>query len=943
MYIDKKRDRIKLLTFYKQCAMLKHINGKDAEKRCLCRFFMDRLQRNVEKEGVFMKKRSRFAMRRWTGQKITIFSLVTFVLTLCLSLGCNHYVQQCVQREILAQHSQVLLQHLGQDLADASDRLTDEARQFVITANIDHLYNYWHEVEVEQQREQVIAALENLDLPEQEAMLLAEAKRYSDILIDTETHAMRLILSAMQQDVEDFAQEPEVQTYVEKVLEYPLSVEEQDYNPQQMYTMARNLMYDESYQYAKDLIMTPIIRFQNITEQRLSQEAETATADRAHATELQFACQVLLLIFGALLLWTMQYLYILPMKQYTKELFAIPRDVMKMKVSPCGAYELYRFGQMFNRLGYTLERELDSRKQAEEKMRQARDEAYQANRAKSDFLSQMSHELRTPLGAVTGYLYLLEQTKLDQTQRRYCQSMRASANSLLDNINDILDFSKIESGALTFEQIDFCLPQLMSEVRDIFSYEAKQKGLFLDLIVPDNLPNVVCGDPTRLRQVLVNLMGNAVKFTKCGGVTLSASLVQSKEEQNTISFSVEDTGIGIAPEDINRIFEPFEQADAGVTRKYGGTGLGLGIAKRMVEALSDGKEMLCVDSTLGKGSRFYFQMQFAAPCGQQSLPEAEQVQTFAEKKTILLVDDHEINLTMETELLQSFGLSVVGAYNGSEAIELVEKCVFDMVLLDVRMPDMDGYTVAKIIRQQSDYRTVPILALTADAVAGVREQALAAGMNDVAVKPLKPQALYQLMQHYFELAVSEPELLATDKNSLFAVQEALQTLGGDRECLAGLCARFVRSYSRSAEYIAIHLKNGHLKNARAILHDLIGLSGNLCCNRLTNASRVLLDQLHEGKADSLESFTEIFAQTIEELREFMLPVTQKQSSAMESDVVHRLYVLCMDYDLDAATLFEQEKEQLQQQLPEDVYQQLSVAIEHYDFAQAAALLKETGE
>lgn len=304
-------------------------------------------------------------------------------------------------------------------------------------------------------------------------------------------------------------------------------------------------------------------------------------------------------------------LYIVPLRRYTDALSGAAADRMRVRVMPGGASEPYRFGQMFNRLRATLERELENRRTAEEQMRQARDEADSANRAKNEFLAQMSHELRTPLGAVTGYLYLLERTPLNARQKRYCSSMYTSSEALMELINQILDFSKIEAGALTFEAVVFDPTALLHAVRDMLEHSARQKGLTLKLDIQGKLPQAVSGDPTRLRQVLVNLAGNAVKFTEHGSVTIAAKTVQQDENGVTIAFAVADTGIGIRDEDQARIFEPFEQADSSVTRKYGGTGLGLVIVRRIVETASRGTHKLTLESREGLGSTFRFAMDFA--------------------------------------------------------------------------------------------------------------------------------------------------------------------------------------------------------------------------------------------------------------------------------------------------------------------------------------------
>ncbi len=878
-----------------------------------------------------MRKPAWLTVRRWNSRGILAFSFLSFLVVLCVILGSNRYMNDCVQREAQAKDERAALAALGQELADASDYLTDEVRKYAITGEIEHLKNYWDEVCVARRRDTVIHTLEGFALPEEESELLAQAKRNSDLLIDTETRAMKLVLLAQRQPADA---DETVRAYLERVQAFPLKPS--DTADADFQKTARSLLYDAAYERAKSEIMTPITQFQQRTAERLAREGALATGGRIAASRLQIGCLAFSLLLIAGLLWLLTRLYILPLTNYTVALSDTPRDGMLVRVTPCGAAEPYRFGRMFNRLRATLERELENRRQAETVMRQARDEADKASRAKSEFLAQMSHELRTPLGTVTGYLYLLEQTPIDDQQRRYCHSMHAAADTLLGLISNILDFSKIEAGAVTFEQTVFSPAELLREVRDMLENSATQKGLYFRLQA-DNLPEQVCGDPMRLRQVLINLAGNAVKFTEHGGVTLSAQCERQDENGCTLRFAVTDTGIGVKPEDQSRIFEPFEQANAGTSRRYGGTGLGLGIARRIVQAASDGAYALELESEPGHGAEFSFRMDFRAAEAQECTQEWMHARAMPTGKTVLLVDDNEINLTMERELLESFGLHVDTAASGWEALQKTNAQRYDIVLLDIRMPDMDGYELARTIRGNEAYRTVPLLALTADAVDDVREKALAAGMNDYVTKPLRPEALQGLLQRYFRLAVEAPEVLAAPGGSLFHWEQALRTLGGDQAQLKALCARFVRVHGKEAEYVCIHLRDGHPANARAILHDLVGLAGNLCCDPLMEVSRALLDELHHGSMDSLDRFIDLFDRTVEELRRYAAPDVRKEGAASPEQALCRLHDLCMDYDLAAADWFEAHRETLRAALPHERFVRLVAAIERYDFEQAAAL------
>ena len=883
----------------------------------------------------------RLTVRRWNSRRILAFSFGAFLAVLCIVLGSNRYMADCVQKEAQARDDLASLIALGQELADASDYLTGEVRAYAETEDIAHLENYWNEVLAARRRDTVIQTLESYRLPDGEAALLAQAKRSSDLLIDTETRAMHLMLSAEGKQTADFTEEP-LHSYAVTVLQSPLSDEDTALTAAKKRETARHILYDAAYEQAKNEIMSPIEQFRQQTSVRLQSEVAQATAGRHTASEVQIFCLLCSLLLMAGLLWLLTRLYIVPLRRYTAEISCKVPDRAQVRVTPCGAGEPYRFGQMFNRLRAALERELENRRTAEEQMRQARDEADSANRAKSEFLAQMSHELRTPLGAVTGYLYLLERTTLTEQQKRYCRSMYTSSEALMELINSILDFSKIEAGALTFETVVFDPTVLLHAVRDIVAHTAGQKGLMLRLDIRGDLPKAVSGDPTRLRQVLINLAGNAVKFTEHGSVTITAEIERQSETRVTIGFAVTDTGIGIRAEDQARIFEPFEQADSSVTRKYGGTGLGLVIAWRIVEAASGGAHRLTLKSREGCGSTFRFAMDFdrAEPAAE---PERTIEPVMDEEKTVLLVDDSEINLTMECELLRSFGLQVDTAASAQKALRLAAQKVYDLVLLDIRMPDMDGYELAKQLRCMPSYRAVPLLALTADAVDGVRERALDAGMNDYITKPVRPEQLYRVLRRYFTLAVEAPETLAVDHGGLFRSDRALAALGGDREQLTALCRRFLRGHSRSAEYIRLHLEHGRPANARALLHDLIGLTGNLGCDALCDASRVLLDEVHHGRMDTLPQFQAVFDRTIEALRLFAEVQTAPQSAQPVGQAAERLKKLVENYDFSAVQWFEQHSDSLRHTMPQERFEQLAAALERYDFERAAKLLQEKEE
>lgn len=603
-------------------------------------------------------------------------------------------------------------------------------------------------------------------------------------------------------------------------------------------------------------------------------------------------------------------------------------------------------------LNQSLEEEITERKKTEQALISMCDKAEQANRSKGNFLANMSHEIRTPMNAIIGFIDVVLEGDLDDKHRKHLGTVRNSAKDLHNILNDILDVAKLEEGKVKLENVPFSVQNVMSHVVRTFEMGAKHKGIQLILRISPNLPQRFLGDSLRLKQILMNLMGNALKFTDSGSITIAVEQL----EANKLQFIIRDTGIGIAKDKLAHVFDNFNQADTSISRKYGGTGLGTTISKSLVELM--GGE-IWLESDIEVGSTFYFTI-CITPTDEMALEEHFAIDTSLLKTLkplqILVAEDVEQNAELLRIRLEALGHNITWAVNGLKAVEAFPSKAFDIVLMDIQMPIMDGLQAATEIHKLPNGNTTPIIALTASVLHEDRKACFDAGMDGFVSKPIDFNELFtemeKLLNRSFPLNDSKIDNISSliDQVEIpyIDMQRGINTWGNNHVYIANL-KQFAQRHQTSMLQIKTAINELDFEKGLSFLHALKGTTGNLALTELYRKLEIMNDYFKchniEAAKEHIAILTQTFDRSLLLIEELIQPIddtnlysmTTKQEALQQITHLHLLFEQC---ELDENVLKNLMHQLPSLNTPDEMSSKLRFAVGDFDFEMAITVLSD---
>ncbi|WP_294373003.1 ATP-binding protein [uncultured Clostridium sp.] len=839
------------------------------------------------------------------------------------------YIHICIKNEQNEETLRYEYEQISQTLVQTSDYMTEEVRNFVVTKDFRYLDDYWEEVEINKNREKVIEKLNTMKLSESEKRNVSLAKEYSDYLMDTELRAMKLIIESLK--IENL-------NLPDKLLKYKLNVSDEKLNEEEKKQKALEILFNEEYLQGKKVISGSIKNFQTSINDRLTMEMNKSIKSTTEALTVQTCLLSLSFVLVIIVLIVFYKAFMFPITNYIKILNDTYSRTKKYNLKPEGSKELRILAEQFNTLYENL---------------------VKADNAKSEFLATMSHEIRTPLNTIIGYNQILSNTTLTDKQMNAVNMSKFAAKNLMNIINNILDFSKLENNKFEIENVVFDFHNYMTNFRKVFLNESQKRGLYFNLFMEEDTPKFVYGDVTKLNQILMNIISNGLKFMNTGGITLKVSWKNINFRRIKFIFEIQDTGIGIKPDKIKNIFEPFEQSNASITRKYGGTGLGLAICKKLAK-LFDGD--VTVESTYGVGSTFYVTVVLQRATNEEK--EEIELQEYMEEKvyfddiTVLIVDDNEINSIMEKELLKDYGFDIWIVNSGFEAVELCRKRFFNLILMDIRMEEMDGYETTKRIRKNGLCKESYIMALSADGIGFMKNKEKNLGIDDFLTKPLDIDVMISKLKEVFQYRVCDNEksknlnLFDNREDNLYDyinMKKAIVNLGNNKNLYVDILKRFVKNYSESADEIKKIFDNKEYEKMDDILHTLKGISGSIGAEKLYDTIIKFREYIKHEQYDDISKniyeFSSIYKSTLDEINKIIANESKDNSNETDNEIKDTENIICKlkeaieNGDIEAVDIFQNNKENLQKYFKEEEFKSMEEFLESYDMENALKILK----